>query len=653
MYKIYADDTLIYDSTIENYKIGKGLVTLEVNKSGSFVFSVYPEHFYYNDFVKLRTVITVYRSDKIKFRGRILSDTVDYWNMKTLTCEGELGFLQDSVIRPFVFKGTLSAFFQQIINEHNSQVDEFKKFDIGNITLATDREVSYSSTDYKSSFDILSEMLVNGDIGGYIHITHGDYDTEKKPTIHYLADFAKIASQVVEFGSNLKNFIKTTKAENIATALIPLGNVVDDGDADTADTRLTIKSVNNDVDYIYDEAAVSLYGWIYKSVVWDYISTPSTLKREAEAYLDNLINQSITIELNAVDLHLLNRSIEAFNVCEYVRAVSAPHNFDLTLLCSRQTLNLLKPDNDTLVLGYTVATMLDVNNALTADARREQEAIRDKADLAISMSNFAASNSEKVTALFIASLGGANSDLLSGDTIVEGEYAGDGATSQEIKLDITPDIVIAARTYTNISQKKIIDEFHLYNYKELIQSGTTMIERYRYEYHFKYKGNGDRKRHENYLYYQGDYSAGNGQYTEIPSTASAGLYGINSQTYTGQHYTMLMVNMIQSFLDGWEDPFEETGGTDLPTSMMSSANGLIRLTENGFIARGEMNEISVGETKGQSYRQHDSITDAAGGVWIRDNIGAQVYYGISTFYDRTEDSKKYNYAAIGTAKSEV
>ena len=142
MYKIYADDTLIYDSTIEDYKIGKGLVTLEVNKSGSFVFSVYPEHFYYNDFVKLRTVITVYRSDKIKFRGRILSDTVDYWNMKTLTCEGELGFLQDSVIRPFVFKGTLSAFFQQIINEHNSQVDEFKRFTLGKITLATDREVS-------------------------------------------------------------------------------------------------------------------------------------------------------------------------------------------------------------------------------------------------------------------------------------------------------------------------------------------------------------------------------------------------------------------------------------------------------------------------------------------------------------------------------
>ena len=42
MYKIFADDTLIYDSTIDDYKIAKGEITLETNKSGSFVFSLYP-----------------------------------------------------------------------------------------------------------------------------------------------------------------------------------------------------------------------------------------------------------------------------------------------------------------------------------------------------------------------------------------------------------------------------------------------------------------------------------------------------------------------------------------------------------------------------------------------------------------------------------
>ena len=57
MYKIFADGTLIYDSTLEDYKIGKGSITLETNKTGSFVFSVYLDHFYYDKFVKLKTVI--------------------------------------------------------------------------------------------------------------------------------------------------------------------------------------------------------------------------------------------------------------------------------------------------------------------------------------------------------------------------------------------------------------------------------------------------------------------------------------------------------------------------------------------------------------------------------------------------------------------
>ena len=95
MYKILADDILIYDSTLEDYQIGKGSITLEVNKSGAFVFSVYPNHFYYNEFVRLKTIITVYKSGEIVFRGRILNDVTDYWNNKVITCEGELGFLQE------------------------------------------------------------------------------------------------------------------------------------------------------------------------------------------------------------------------------------------------------------------------------------------------------------------------------------------------------------------------------------------------------------------------------------------------------------------------------------------------------------------------------------------------------------------------------
>ena len=349
MYRIFADDTLIYDSTIEDYKIGSGKITREVGKSGSFVFSVYPDHFYYEQFVKLKTVITVYKSGRIVFRGRILNDVTDYWNVKTITCEGEMGFLQDSVIRPFSFEGTPAELFTYLIGLHNSQVDEFKQFKIGSVTVVDDNDyVDRSSQDYATTLSTLNSATTETTLGGYIHITHGDDGTDPVPTIHYLADFDKVSAQVIEFGSNLKDYTKTDNAEELATAIIPLG-----ANTSTEGHRLTIADVNGGVDYLYDEAAVALRGWVFKTVLWENVTLANHLLTKAKAYLEHVVKQSLTIELNAIDLHLLDRSIESFNVCDYVHVVSKPHNFDSVMLCNKQTIDLLKPENDTVVLGYT------------------------------------------------------------------------------------------------------------------------------------------------------------------------------------------------------------------------------------------------------------------------------------------------------------
>ena len=368
MYKIYADDTLIYDSTYEEYKINKGIINLEVNKSGSFIFSVYPDHFYYDSFIRLKTVITVYKSNRIVFRGRILNDITDYWNNKVITCEGELGFLQDSIIRPFTFTGTPEELFRSLIEQHNGQVDPFKRFNIGTVTVEDPNDyIARGNIAYESTLSNLNSRLLEDSTGGYFYITHGDDGTEVTPTIHYLADFTKVSTQPIEFGSNLKNYTKTVKAEEIATAIIPLGATVDDKDSNTEDPKLTIASVNGGSDFVYSVEGMSLYGWICKVVDWSDVTDPANLKRKAEEYLENVVKQNITIELNAIDLHLLDRSIESFNVCDYIHVVSKPHNFDSVLLCNKQTIDLLNPGNDMIVLGYTYSTFTEIN-AKTSNA---------------------------------------------------------------------------------------------------------------------------------------------------------------------------------------------------------------------------------------------------------------------------------------------
>lgn len=362
MYKIYADDTLIYDSTFEDYRIGKGQITIELNKSGSFVFSVYPDHVYFDKFVRMKTIITVFKSEKIIFRGRILNDVTDYWNNKVITCEGELGFFQDSIIRPFEFSGTPEQLFRKFVNEHNSQVDAFKRFKIGTITVVDGNNyVARSNEGYESTLQNLRSRLLESALGGNLYITHGEDGTDPVPTLNYLADFTDVSTQPIEFGSNLKDYTKTVKSEEIATVIIPLGAEV--GEAGSGE-KLTIKSVNNGLDYVSDKTAVNLYGKIVKMIEWDDVTDASNLKKKAEAYVRESAKQNVTIELTAVDLHLLDRSIESFKMGDYIPVFSVPHDFDEVMLCNKQTIDLLKPDNDTVTLGYTVMTFTEKNSKI-------------------------------------------------------------------------------------------------------------------------------------------------------------------------------------------------------------------------------------------------------------------------------------------------
>lgn len=364
MYKILADNQLIYDSTIDDYKIGKGSVESELNKAGSFTFSIYPDHLYYDSFIELKTVIKVLKDNDIIFRGRVLNDSSDYRNNKNLICEGELSFLNDSCIRPFEFAGTPEKYLKKIIDEHNAQVDNFKKFKLGTVTVTG--EIGRENTEYESALTNLNKHLIDESTGGYLFITHDNGDDI--PTLHYLSDFTDVSRQNIEFGSNLMDFVKTRKSEEIATAIIPLGATVDDENTETSDPRLTIVTVNNGVDYIYDEEAVALRGWILKPVIFNEITDASELKSKGREYLETVKKQNITIEVKAIDLHLLDRSIDSFKLGEYIPVISRPHNFSTSMLCNKMTIDLLSPQNDTLVLGYSYSSFTDRIRKITSGA---------------------------------------------------------------------------------------------------------------------------------------------------------------------------------------------------------------------------------------------------------------------------------------------
>lgn len=366
MYKIYADDSvLLYDSTLEDYHIGRGVIGLEAGKAGSFEFSVFPDHFYYDSFVELKTVVTVYKDNRIVFRGRVLNAKADYWNNLVLTCEGELAFLKDSIVRPYEFSGTPTALLKKFINEHNAAVDDFKHFKVGEVTVSAGT-IARSNTEYEDTASNMTSRLLEDSTSGVFYITHGEDGRDIIPTLNYLPDYAKTATQSIEFGANLKDYVKTVSSEEVATAIIPLGATIDDGDSETEDKPLTLVEKSGDLDYVHSETGVALRGWIFKPVKFDDATTVAALRKKAKEYVEKVINPNITLELTAVDLHLLDRNIESFNVCDWVKVLSLPHRLSATMLCKKQTLDLLNPGNDTVTLGHTYATFTESSSKLSS-----------------------------------------------------------------------------------------------------------------------------------------------------------------------------------------------------------------------------------------------------------------------------------------------
>lgn len=355
MYKVYCDSLLMYQSGLESLKIFNPSVDLELNKTGSFLFKVYPNHPHYSLLKKLKSIIAVWQDDYLLFRGRILNDEIGFYNEKSIVCEGDLAFLLDSIQRPFAFTGTALEFFTLVIGNHNSQVEAEKRFVVGTVTVSGSFTVSL--TDYPDSLDTLQKQLVDR-FGGYIRTRQSDGVNY----IDYLAESSLLAPQEVKFGKNLIDLKRIRKGEEIATALIPLGAMIEN-----TEQRLTIASVNGGLDYIVDEDAKDEYRTIVKKVVFDDITDASELLRKGKAYLSDLVNLVESVELSAADLAAADNNIESFHLGTQVQVTSVPHGINQRFLVSKLLIDLLNPAANKMVLGgvvkpFSVAISGIVNN---------------------------------------------------------------------------------------------------------------------------------------------------------------------------------------------------------------------------------------------------------------------------------------------------
>ncbi|MGX8233946.1 phage tail spike protein [Bacillus subtilis] len=355
MYTVKLDGQTLFDPRVDELKIYNPKLALEVNTTFGFDFTIYPNHPLYAQIKRFKSVVEVFQGNTLLFRGRVLNDEIGFYNDKSVICEGDLAFFNDSIIRPYEYTGGVKEFVQLVIDEHNKQVDPSKRFEIGNVTVTDPNDyITRSSVEPAKSWDVLNDKLIKM-LGGYIMVRRENGTNY----IDYLEDSNYRSIQEIELGSNLLDLTRRIKGESIITALIPYGTKLEDEEGNETDDRLTIEEVNNGVDYVYDQEAVDLYGWIFGTETWDDVTLGSNLLRKAREELAKRITMDVSIELTAVDLSMMDATFDEFRIFEYVKVNSPSHLLDDYMLVSKLDIDLLNPQNNTLTLGLDYATFTE------------------------------------------------------------------------------------------------------------------------------------------------------------------------------------------------------------------------------------------------------------------------------------------------------
>ena len=401
MYKVYVStdgkEYPLYEPLDDQMRIFEPVLSEEIGGAGSFQFTIYKGHPFYDKIKPIRSEIILYQNSEPRFVGRMMKPSRDFQNIITIPCEGIMTYLLDSRQREISIKGNMKTYIKKLIEIHNSQVEERKRMQVGEITVTggndeTVREISENTP-------TLTELRKLPDqYGGYFRVRRLD----GKNVFDYVYDYGSMNSQTIRFGENLLNLDEQVDASNIITCLIPKGDEVEylDELGETQTKTVDITSVNDGKDYITNDAAVDAYGQIWGYQKFEGVTAADELLTKARTYLQEASVLPSSLQISAVDLSVIDASVESFRVGCWTQVSSLPHGIQQNFMLTKREVNLLDPTQGSITLGRDVESMTDTAN-------RNQTEISDRVDkLSSNTSKEINRKIENATSLITGGLGG-------------------------------------------------------------------------------------------------------------------------------------------------------------------------------------------------------------------------------------------------------
>lgn len=235
-YRVYANDICIHDSASPNkeFKCFQPSLVLEDSQAGSFEFNLTEGNPGYDKVERLNSDIIVKQRSSLSssweeiWAGRVLQEDISMEGIRSLYCEGELSFLNDTCQPQREYSMTPNDIMDNILSYHNSRVEDRRKFYWDSDNSPFPNEVIKFATQYNTTMNAITQIMSLYEC--HVHIEKRTLE-ENGPRLRYLvftsdSTFDTNSSQTIRFGKNLLDYTGSYDLSQIATVLVPLGKKI-------------------------------------------------------------------------------------------------------------------------------------------------------------------------------------------------------------------------------------------------------------------------------------------------------------------------------------------------------------------------------------------------------------------------------------------
>lgn len=365
MYQVKLGNKILYYPGSEDAEIYSTDLNEEMGMSGEFKFKVPPNNPVYADLTQ-GALVTIIKDGKEYWRGEIKDIKTDFTKVADVYALEDLAWLGDEYLTPAsITDESYAQRFQTAIAAYNANRPADRQFTVGYLTNVTSTDLCNWTTEYDwSILDCLRKCICKDN--GYIRVrrvTSGGVTTRYIDIVR-LEDYGIQATQAIEYGYNLLDYVKDSDLSNLVNVLTPYGAELDSTVYDGYNARLQGTTITQ-------ADSISTYGRHAKVVIFDEASTLTELNALAQEYLTKYSQPQLTMEVKAVDLEAIQPA-DAFRLGDSVRIIARPFAVDQRLYLTQIRRDIQNIDKNSITMSGDV----EKNKTLTSQMVGTTQAIK-------------------------------------------------------------------------------------------------------------------------------------------------------------------------------------------------------------------------------------------------------------------------------------